>query len=435
MYPRLAELPCQRMKQPDCSINSDRLLADFNELAEIGATHDGGVTRLALSNEDLQARAWFANRIEAAGLNIQDDDVGNLSGVLMCDNPRARRLLVGSHLDSVPNGGRFDGAVGVLAALECARTIQDAGIKLPFHLEIIDFTDEEGVWQSLFGSRGLTGNLSHNYVSDRDGDYGPFRAALFRAGIRLSDIHKAKRNPASVAGYLELHIEQGYRLDTTGINIGVVTGIVGRTTYEITFYGQASHSGTTETSRRRDALLGAATFITAANKVWRENYASGVLTCGNITVAPGSFNIIPAEARLTMECRSPDKDALAEMEAEMLRLAQNEAETQGLHVTWKRKAHMPAAAMSDKMITIIEDVCAEMNISHKRLVSYAGHDAQMMSTFTHAGMIFIPSVDGISHNPKEFTRWENVVEGANVLLHSILRLAAQNSKSRSGAGK
>lgn len=423
------------MKQPDCFINSDRLLADFNELAEIGATHDGGVTRLALSNEDLQARAWFASRIDAAGLHIQDDDVGNLSGVLFCENPRARRLLVGSHLDSVPHGGRFDGAVGVLAALECARTIQEAGIRLPFHLEIIDFTDEEGVWQSLFGSRGLTGNLTQNYAIDRDNDYGPFRAALFRAGIRLNDLHKAKRNPAGIAGYLELHIEQGYRLDAAGINIGVVTGIVGRTTYEVTFYGQASHSGTTEISRRRDALLGAATFITTANNVWRDKYASGVFTCGNITVAPGAFNIVPAEARLTMECRNPDKDALAEMEAEMLRLAREGAEAQGLHVAWKRKAHMPAVAMSDKMIGTIEDVCAEMNISHTRLVSYAGHDAQMMSAITHAGMIFIPSVDGISHNPKEFTRWDNVVEGANVLLRSILRLAAQHGKSRSGAGR
>lgn len=404
-------------------INKDRLLADFEALAEIGATVDGGITRLALSNEDLEARAWFADRIDSAGLFVRDDDVGNLSGVLFCEDTKARTLIVGSHLDSVPNGGRFDGAVGVLAALECARVIQENSIRLPLHLEIIDFTDEEGCWQSLFGSRGLTGRLDMTHTADRNIDQAPFRAALFRAGIRPADAHNARRDPSTIAGYLELHIEQGYRLDRLGVDIGVVTGIVGRSTYHVTFHGRASHSGTTEISERRDALLGASSFICKAHQVWLERYPEGVFNCGNAVVSPGAFNVIPDETLLTVEVRHFDADVLSEMETVFLDMAREEAERYNLTLDTHRVSHFPAAPMAARMVEAVTAICQREDIAHTPLVSYAGHDAQMMAGFTDSGMIFIPSVGGISHSPQEFTHWEQVVQGANVLLQTILFLA------------
>jgi len=411
------------MKSPKLTINAARLEQDFNELAEIGATVDGGVSRLALSNEDLLARAWFADRLDAAGLHMRDDDAGNLSGVLMCGGPKARTLILGSHLDSVPNGGRYDGSIGVLAALECARVIKAAGLKLRVNLEVINFTDEEGCWQSLFGSRGLTGNLHENYTIDKDADYGPFRAALFRAGIRPADVANARRDPKTVAGYLELHIEQGYRLDRDGVEIGVVSGIVGRATHQVIFHGQASHSGTTERERRRDALLGASQFIVLAHELWRDRYPEGVFTCGNLQVGPGAFNIIPNETRLTIECRHPDADTLAQMQDEILDLARQQAAAHGLFFTSRRMAQMPAVNLDDQVIGAIEQACELCQASHTRLISYAGHDAQMMTGFTPSGMIFVPSVGGISHSPREFTHWEHVVKGANVMLQTILLLA------------
>lgn len=404
-------------------INSERLRADFDALADIGATLGGGVSRVALSPEDIQARSWFADRIEEAGLMLRDDDAGNLSGVLPSTAKNPRTLLVGSHLDTVPNAGLYDGAVGVLAALECARTIREAGIPLPFHLEAINFTDEEGCWQGLFGSMALTGMLQPSHINDALEDHGAFRAALVRAGMRPEQVLKAKRNPKTLLGYLELHIEQSSRLENARKDIGLVVGIVGRTTSEFIFKGEATHAGTTDAIRRKDALHGAADFITQAHQMTREEFPGGVFNCGNIEVQPGAFNIIPASARLVIECRHPVKDTLIAMEDALKILAESCAEHHHLRVFTRRTVHMPAATMDPDLIRLAQDACEVVGADYMPITSYAGHDAQMLSPFTPSCMIFIPSKDGISHNPKEFTEWEYVVKGTNVLLHTILGLA------------
>jgi len=409
-------------------VNAERLWRDFIELSQIGETRAGGVERLALSNEDLKSRLWFANKLEAIGLTVTDDEAGNVSGVLSTDNPEAQTFLIGSHLDGVPDGGRYDNAVGIICALECARVIHDAGIKLPFHLEIINFTDGEGCWQSLFGSRALAGKLTENYLSDHPTDYAPFRAALNRAGISPAKVKKAYRNPQQIAGYLQLHIEQGYRLDEAKIPIGIVTNIIGRTTYQLTFYGEAGHSGTTKLENRRDALRGAADFITQAHHRLHEKYPQGVFNCGNITVFPGAFNIIPSEAHLTVECRHHDERRLSDMESDMLTLAQEVALDNHLTIKQMRETHMHAATMSPNIIHSIKTTCQHMNIPFLEVVSYAGHDAQMVFDITPTGMIFVPSVGGISHSPKEFTEWDDIVRGATVLLHTVLRIANNYNK-------
>lgn len=413
-------------------VNSERLRRNFDELSQIGATVGGGVSRLALSNEDLEARAWFGNQLDMAGLVIGDDDAGNLSGILISQHPEANKtILIGSHLDSVPNGGRYDSSIGLLAGLEVLHTIRESGLTLPVHLEVIDFTDEEGCWHSLFGSKSLTGKLDASAFRDSndDHDLGAFRAALFRAGIRPNDVYKAARNPETLAGYLELHIEQGNRLYQTNNSIGIVSGIVGRSTYEFQFLGEASHSGTTDNAMRRDALRGAADFITHAHDMVHDLDNGAIFNCGQVHVEPGAFNVIPSKARLIAECRHPDEDILMQVEEQLVNLAEEMATKHRIGVKSRRLVHMPAAKMSPLVISSIAAATRHLGIENVlHLTSFAGHDAQMLSSFTPTGMIFIPSVKGISHNPKEFTNWEDIVNGVNVLLHSTIELAVRSQQ-------
>lgn len=403
-------------------INSARLKNDFEELGHIGETNEGGVSRLALSNEDLEARAWFASRIDDAGLIFRDDEVGNLSGILRSQNTHAKTLLIGSHLDTVPNGGKYNGTVGVLAGLECLRSIKEAGIQLPFHLEVINFTDDEGCWQSFFGSMGLIGTLDETHINDVRQDNGGFRAALSRAGIYPHRFRLARRDTATIAAYVELHIEQGDRLYRDNIDIGVVTGIVGRTTCNFTFYGEATHAATTRRERRRDALHGAAIFITRMYALVEE-FPNGIFNCGNVVVKPGAFNVIPAQASLRVECRHEDEAVLKEMEQRLNKLAETCAEEGNLTLQTEVLLHRPVAKMDNQIIQVIEQACHTMHYSYQRMVSLAGHDAQIISPFVPAAMIFIPSVNGISQTPDEYTEWEHIEKGTNILLHTILHLA------------
>ena len=407
---------------PSLRVNSERLRRDFDQLSEIGATVGGGVSRLALSNEDLEARSWFADRVEEAGLRVRDDEVGNLSGWLRADNPEAKTLMIGSHLDTVPNGGRYDGAIGVLIALECLRRIQEAELKPRYHLEAINFTDEEGAWHSLFGSNGLIGKLSAEDIDDALQDNMPFRAALYRAGIMLDEIPNASRDADAILGYLEVHIEQGKTLHEGGFDLGIVDRIVGRATYNVVFYGEAAHAGTTRADERRDALQGAAAFIISAHKLVRSAYPGGVVNCGHVSVVPDSFNVVPAEASLRVEFRHPDTNALNEMESRIVNLARDCARNHRLRVSTERALHRAAERMSGYLVKQIESACRAERVRCMPIASYSGHNAQIMNQMAPAGMIFLPSVDGISHNPKEFTEWRHVELGANVLLRTILQL-------------
>ncbi|MEP7292463.1 MAG: Zn-dependent hydrolase [Chloroflexota bacterium] len=408
---------------PNLRIDAERLRADFEALSEIGATPEGGVSRLALSPEDLTARAWFADQIDEAGLLVRDDDAGNLGGVLKSLNSDAKTLLIGSHLDSVPNGGRYDGTIGVLAGLECLRTLREAEIELPVHLEAISFTDDEGTWRSMFGCRAFAGEIASDDMTDHRVDNAPFRAAMSRAGIDARALFRARRDPATLAGYLELHIEQSSRLARAGVNIGVVTGIVGRTTYLLSFKGQAGHSGTTDMYRRRDALRGAAMFVVRAHDMVRERYGDGIFNVGDIDVEPGAFNIIPSGARLLMECRHVSEKHLGEMETALLSIARECAAANGLEVEPQHIIHVPAATMAAGLIQAIEDSADALGLTHMRQFSYSGHSAQILSRLIPCAMIFIPSVDGISHHPTEFTDWSDVINGANLLLQTILSVA------------
>jgi N-carbamoyl-L-amino-acid hydrolase len=357
---------------------------------------------------------------------VSDDEVGNLSGVLLCSKPKAKTLLLGSHLDTVPNGGLYDGTIGVLAGLECLRTLQEAKLDLPFHIEVIDFTDEEGTWQSFFGSMGLVGVLQDRHWNDAEQDNGAFRAALFRAGIRPSEVQRARRKSKDIVAYLELHIEQSEQLEKNNCQIGIVSKIVGRTTYNFNFHGEATHAATTNRDKQHDALQGACVFITEMHRMAREDYPGGVFNCGNVIVQPGAYNVVPDLASLRVELRHYDDTILSEMDTRLVQLAEDVAHKYRLGLDTQKVLHRPVAYMNQHLRQLIEDSCQEQRRTFMPIISYAGHDAQILSPSISSAMIFVPSQGGISHSPKEYTNWEDIEAGANLMLQTILHIIQEN---------
>ena len=445
-------------------INPERLQADFEALSAIGGTTDAegnrGVDRPALSAAHLAARAWFLARAARAGLETHIDTAGNHSAILRAapgvplsatagvslnaptptapsritpseasghspiqptlDRPT---LLLGSHLDSVPNGGRFDGALGVLAALEALRTIQEAGLRLPVDLEAIDFTDEEGTLVGELGSGALAGSLTAEALQKPRGGRQRLEEGLARAGLDERGLLEARRDPAGLAGYLELHIEQGPRLAQAAIAIGVVSGIVGISSYRMTWRGQANHAGTTPMEARRDAGLGAATFALTARELVLRDFAGCAINFGQMRFEPGAYNIIPGLAELALEFRAPEAKQLSELEDALLTLAGLVARQQGLGLDVAPQGGCAPAPMSARAQAAIGAAADSLALTHISLPSGAGHDAQALAPVTPAGMIFIPSREGLSHSPREFSDWQACVDGANVLLLAALKMA------------
>lgn len=404
-------------------INGERMLADLEALAQIGSTPDGGVNRPALSDADLQARRWFRARAEADGFEVRQDGCGNVSVLLPSTNPDAQIVMCGSHLDSVPNGGRFDGALGVVAALEVLRTIREAGLTLPHHVEAMNFTDEEGTWAGLLGSRALAGHLTPDELENPRGDLETFKARLEAAGLSRETALRSRRSPAAIRAWVEVHIEQGTRLEEAETPVGVVTGIVGIASYWLTFIGRADHAGTTPLDRRLDALRGLGEFLRQSRELVMNRFPRGVYNCGIVEVSPGAFNIVPERVRVALEFRHSDPGKLEAMREALLSLALHVVEVERLGLEVEAKGIHQPAPMHRDVVTAIESACNALGLKHLELASYAGHDSQVMASITRAGMFFVPSVGGASHSPRELTLEEDCINAGNVLLHSVLKLA------------
>ncbi|MCY3836446.1 MAG: M20 family metallo-hydrolase [Anaerolineaceae bacterium] len=411
------------MPQRMIQINEDRLLSDLRDLAQIGATAEGGVHRPALTEADLAGREWFRQSIHQAGLALQEDSAGNISAVLPSVEPNAKTLLLGSHLDTVPNGGRFDGALGVLAALEVLRTLADSHRSLPCHLEAISFTDEEGNWIPLLGSSAISGNLNRESFTQPRGSKSELAVALARAGISVASCLTAQRNLNEFLAYLEVHIEQGTRLESSALDIGIVTSIVGIRSHWLEFVGEAAHAGTKAVAERKDAFWGAADFVIRARELVLAHFVPGVVNCGILELQPGAFNIVPARVRMSLEFRHGTEKQLAEMEKELLALAEQCAARFDLTLNRSPVAAVAPAPMHSGVQATIAGAAEAMGLSHTRLMSFAGHDPQSFAHDIPTGMFFVPCRDGISHNPAEFTRDEDCIHAANVLLHSALLIA------------
>jgi beta-ureidopropionase / N-carbamoyl-L-amino-acid hydrolase len=402
-------------------VDAQRLRDDFDALAAIGATADGGVERSALGPAHLAARAWFLDRAAAAGLETAVDSAGNHSALLRSGDPDARTLLLGSHLDSVPNGGRYDGALGVVAALEVLRAVRDAGLELPVTLEAVDFTDEEGTLVGLLGSLALAG-APLDLAAPR-GERETLLAALAGAGLSETSLSEARRDPQALAGYLELHIEQGPTLESQQVQIGVVSAIVGARSFRIRFDGRAAHAGTTPMAARRDAGLGAARFVDAVNRIVVAEFPGCVATVGALELEPAAFNVVPGRATVSLEFRAADSASLDRIEERLLAEGQALAAAAGLTAEVEPVARWEPTELDAGVRAAIGAAATELGLSWQELPSGAGHDAQALAAVTPSGMIFVPSQAGVSHQPAEHTAWEDCVNGANVLLHAALALA------------
>ena len=405
-------------------IDSDRLKRDFDQLSAIGSTGDGGVHRPALGDDHLAARQWFRERIAADGLEFHQDGAGNHSAVLRARSPGARTLLVGSHLDSVPKGGRFDGALGVLAAYEAVRTVRDSGLELPVHLEAIDFTDEEGALVCLLGSRALAGTLDREELGDPRCGLTTLDDRLRQADLTREGILGARRDPKTLAGFLELHIEQGPRLTSAGAAIGIVTSIVGIGSFALRFGGRADHAGTTPLGARRDAGRGAAALIVAANESVERDFPACMINFGELSFAPGAYNIVPESAEIAVEFRAADDDGMRSLEAMLLDLARQQAERYGLDLQVRPQISIAPVPCAVEAQSAFEAACGVLDLRHQHLTSGAGHDAGAMALVCPSGMIFIPSSGG-SHSPREHADWDACVAGASTLLQAIVHFAKE----------
>ena len=409
------------------AISASRLQDRITTLARFGALPGGGVTRPCWSPQHEEARAWLTGEMRAAGLETWVDPAGNVFGALGVTALGAECpvVLTGSHIDTVPEGGILDGALGVLAGLEVLQTIRERQAPHRLPLAVAAWSDEEGRYGSLFGSRAFCGTLDVLRVEDMaavDGER--LVDAMARAGFDCRRAGEAKAAAGSVAAYVELHIEQGPRLEAAGVPIGVVDAIVGVRRSRVIFTGQADHAGTTPMDRRRDGFLAAAEYaLKARDLVVKHGGGRSVTNVGVVTVHPGVTNIVPARGELVHEMRAPDPDTLLRLDRRCASLARRVARRRDVQVEIRPMSATTPALCADRVQRAVEQASAALGLPSTRLYSAAGHDAQNLAAITDAGMIFIPSKGGRSHRVDEMSDATAIERGANVLLRTLLALA------------
>lgn len=407
----------------DLKINAERLWSDLMVLGQIGFSQEKGVSRPALSETDLEAREWLKKKMESDGLDVRTDAAMNVIGTLKSSAKKSEKVLViCSHLDTVPSGGMFDGALGVVAGLECARTLKENRVQLPWDVEIINFSDEEAAYNAgTIGSRAMIGKLVENeiYVSKTGGEK-TFATQLKKAGADPGRIGDAVRDQDAFTAVLELHIEQGNRLETDGIQIGAVTGIVGIYRYIIKVKGEANHAGTTPMRLRDDALVKAAPIFLLLPQWCLARNTEMVGTIGQVTLEPGATNVIPGECSFIVELRSMQND---DMEAVRDMLKNWVDGHSGFSM--KTILEKGSVKLSNTLIDTVSWAAEMEGLSNIKMPSGAGHDTQSFAPRVTCGMIFIPCRKGKSHSPEEQIESRQAAEGCQVLLRTVLELAKQ----------
>jgi N-carbamoyl-L-amino-acid hydrolase len=409
------------------SISLPRLTSRINALARFGGLPGGGVTRLCWSPPHEEARAWLLGELRAAELETWVDPAGNIFGAIGIRALRAETpvVLTGSHIDTVPEGGILDGALGVLAGLECLQAISETRTRHARPMMVAAWSDEEGRYGSLFGSRAFCGMLDGAKLDEMAAVDGVRLVdAMASAGFDAHRAPEARAPEGAVAAYVELHIEQGARLEEAGIPIGVVETIVGVRRSRVVFVGQADHAGTTPMDRRRDAFLAGADYaLRVREHVVTRGSAASVTNFGVVRVHPGASNIVPGRAELVHEMRDPDVAVLERLAGECAALAREVAGAHRVGVEIQLMSATTPAPCSPRVQAATENVCATLGLASRRLYSAAGHDAQNLARVTDSGMIFIPSQGGRSHRVDEMSDWQAIERGTNALLHTLLALA------------
>jgi N-carbamoyl-L-amino-acid hydrolase len=406
------------------AISLPRLKTYIETLSTYGRNPNGrGITRSCWSPVHEQARAWLVGKMKEAGLDTHVDPAGNTFGRIPGEGAA---VLTGSHIDTVPEGGPLDGALGVLAGLECLQTIRQAGLSPRRPLAVVAWSDEEGRYGSLFGSRAFTGRLDPAQIPTlRSVDGESLVDAMARAGYDASKVVDARCDPRTLHAYVELHIEQGPHLEAAGLPIGLVEGIVGIRRNRLTFIGEPDHAGTTPMAWRKDAFLAAAEYaLKAREHIVRKGSGRSVTNFGRIELAPGVSNIVPARALLLQEMRELDPKILARLDRECLALARTVARRRGLRVAVETLSRNEPARCAPTVMRAVQSACEALRLKYKAMPSGAGHDAQNLARVTDSGMLFIPSRGGRSHRPDEMSDWKAIERGANALLHTLLTLAA-----------
>src|ERR1051325_2265276 len=399
-------------------IDAERLWGELLESAAIGGTPKGGICRLTLTDLDRQVRDWFKARCEALGCTVTVDDMGTMFARRAGQRADVPPIAMGSHLDTQPTGGKFDGALGVLAGREALRTLHRAGYETFAPIEIVNWTNEEGARfaPAMIASGVFAGVFARDWAAaraDRSGE--TFGAALDKIGYRGPE--RCGEHPLSA--FFEVHIEQGPYLEAEGKDIGVVTGVQAMRWYEVTVTGQDTHAGTTPMPRRHDALLGAARLVEAVNAAALRD-ASGVGTAGLLEVKPGAPNVVPGEVFFMIDMRCPDPAVLDRMEAEITQAAKRLEAELGLTIALKNIWTHPPQAFDKDCIAAVREGARVSGLSTRDMISGAGHDAAYVARVAPAAMIFVPCKDGISHNEVEYSSKEQCAAGAQVLLQAVL---------------
>lgn len=404
-------------------IDGARLWSDLEALAGIIDPGSTPFTRRAFGPAYAEARHWLVSRMEEAGLVVRRDAVGTVIG----STPRTRSpppIVLGSHIDTVEGGGRFDGALGVLAALEVARTLADSGATLNHPLEIVDFTAEEPnpYGSSCIGSRAWAGTLNQQLLERTDADGETLADALPRAGGDPHRIDEARRAPGSVAAYLELHIEQGPVLEREGASVGIVTGIVSIRRVSVILSGHASHAGTTPMDVRQDALPAAAELVLAVERTARASGGELVATVGKARIEPNAPNVIPGRAELSLEVRSLSHRLCDAALDEVGQTARAAAKARGLNVDIRERSRLDTVTADERIVQALERGCTSIGVRAMQLPSWGGHDTSLISLIAPVGMIFAPSRGGLSHHPDEWTSPDQCAEAADALLAGLREL-------------
>lgn len=416
----LVGLPPRVAPRAPLHVNGVRLSSWLAAFDKIGRTA-GGINRVAYSPADLEGRAFALDLIKQAGLTPRIDVAGNIYARLEGSVASLKPILIGSHVDSVTDGGNYDGPVGSFSAIEVARTLREQGVRLRHPLDVVIWQNEEG---GTVGSKLAIGDFTEADLDKVARSGKTVREGIGLIGGDVTKLASVVQKPGAYHCYIELHIEQGGLLEKAGLQIGVVQGIVGLRWFEVTITGFSNHAGATPMDQRHDAMLAAAKFTVAVNDAITSEPGRQVATVGRLNVTPNTTNVIPGQVVLTVDLRDLDAAKLTRFQARFEQLARDIGTATGTTFAFKKLTDSLPAPATESVMKWIEASAKSLDLTMQRMPSGAGHDAQEISRIAPMGMIFVPSVGGISHSPKEFTKAEDVAHGADVLLNAVLNADA-----------